>query len=250
MNAALLDPMRGLGYTFAATGRHAAAAALLDRALLVSRRNHGLFDISQQSVLRQLATSLTKLGRAPEAERHMNYLLRVAEQTYGAGSPQLAPTLCLVGDWYSDVAEFDQARAQYRTAIDLVTKKLGRSHLAAVEPLQGLARTYTQELYYSTLGIRTSRERVPTDADGASNEHQAMNPRYLDSEGEKALERALKIIESQSHAAARNLHRDVDPTRRLASDQATEGSRAAALPARRSAPRRGRRSTNRRISSR
>jgi hypothetical protein len=197
MNAALLDPMRGLGYTFAATGRHAAAAALLDRALLVSRRNHGLFDISQQSVLRQLATSLTKLGRAPEAERHMNYLLRVAEQTYGAGSPQLAPTLCLVGDWYSDVAEFDQARAQYRTAIDLVTKKLGRSHLAAVEPLQGLARTYTQELYYSTLGIRTSRERVPTDADGASNENQAMNPRYLDSEGEKALERALKIIESQ-----------------------------------------------------
>ena len=80
MNAALLDPMRGLGYTFAATGRHAAAAALLDRALLVSRRNHGLFDISQQGVLRQLATSLTKLGRAPEAERHMNYLLRVAEQ--------------------------------------------------------------------------------------------------------------------------------------------------------------------------
>ena len=197
MNAALLDPLRGLGYTFAATGRHAEAAVLLDRALLVSRRNYGLFDIGQQAVLRQLANSLTRLGRAPEAERHMNYLLRVAERTYGGDSPQMAPTLCLVADWYSDVGEFDQARALYRTAIELVNKKLGRSHIAAVEPLRGLARTFTQELYYSTLGIRTSRERVPTDADGASNERQAMNPRYLDTDGEKALERALKIIESQ-----------------------------------------------------
>jgi tetratricopeptide (TPR) repeat protein len=198
MNAALLDPLRGLGYTFAATGRHAEAAVLLDRALLVSRRNYGLFDIGQQAVLRQLANSLTRLGRAPEAERHMNYLLRVAERTYGADSPQLVPTLCLVADWYSDVGEFDLARAHYRAATALVNKKLGRSHIAAVEPLRGLARTFTQELYYSTLGIRTSRERVPTDADGTSNEHQAMNPRYLDTEGEKALERALKIIESQA----------------------------------------------------
>jgi TonB family protein len=197
MNAALLDPLRGLGYTFAATGRHAEAAVLLDRALLISRRNYGLFDIGQQGVLRQLASSLTKLGRAPEAERHMNYLVRVAERTYGADNPQVAPTLCLVGDWYADVGEFDRAREQYRDALELVTRKLGRSHLALVEPLRGLARTYTQELYYSTLGIRTSRERVPTDADGTSNEHQAINPRYLDSDGEKALERALKIIESQ-----------------------------------------------------
>jgi TonB family protein len=197
MNAALLDPLRGLGYTLAATGRHTDAAVLLDRALLISRRNYGLFDIGQQGVLRQLASSLTKLGRAPEAERHMNYLLRVAERTYGADNPHLAPTLCLVGDWYADVGEFDHARAHYRTAVELVSRKLGRSHLAAVEPLRGLARTYTQELYYSTLGIRTSRERVPTDADGASNENQAMNPRYLDSDGEKALERALKIVESQ-----------------------------------------------------
>ena len=205
MNAKLLDPLRGLGYTFAASGRHAAAIPVLDRALIVSRRNFGLFDSGQQGVLRQLAVSLTKLGRAPEAERHMTYLLRIGERAYGRDDPQLTPILCQIGSWYSDVGNFGPAREQFRTAIEIVTRKLGRSHLAAVEPLRGLARTYTQELLYSTLGIRTNREKVPTDADGSSNEHKAQNPRYIDPDGEKALERALEIIESQP-APPRDVH--------------------------------------------
>ncbi|MGH8176655.1 MAG: tetratricopeptide repeat protein [Steroidobacter sp.] len=197
MSADLLDPLRGLGYTFAASGRHAEAVPMLDRALIVSHRNYGLFDVGQQGVLRQLAASLTKLGRAAEAERHMNYMLRVGQQTHGAKDPKLAPVIGLVAEWYADTGNFASARELYRDALDIVARKLGRSNLAMVEPLRGLARTYTQELFYSTLGLRTGRERTPTSADGVSNEYKALNPRYLDSDGEKALERALKIIEAQ-----------------------------------------------------
>ena len=53
--------------------------------------------------------------------------------------------------------------------------------------LRGLATTYTQELYFSTLGLRTQTlERQPTSADGTSNQYKELNPRYLASEGEKA----------------------------------------------------------------
>lgn len=197
ISANLLNPLRGLGYTLAASGRHKEATPLLESALIVAHRNYGLFDTGQQGLLRQLATSLTKLGRADEAERHMNYMLRVAEQAYGQNDSRLVPTLCVIGEWYSDTGNLVPARDSYRNALEIVSRKLGKSHLAAVEPLRGLARTYTQELLYSSLGIQTVRERIPADADGTSNERKTMNPRHLDSEGEKALERALKIIEAQ-----------------------------------------------------
>ncbi|MGH8185577.1 MAG: TonB family protein, partial [Steroidobacteraceae bacterium] len=193
----LLDPLRGLGYTLAASGRHREAIAPLDRALMIARRGHGLFDSSQQGVLRQLASSLTKTGRSAEAERHINYLMQIAERTYGRTDPRQVPVLCFAGDWYADTGNFMTARAIYRHAIEVVEGKLGSNDPTAVEPLRAIARSYTQELYFSTLGIKTqSRERTPTDADGTSNESKGINPRYLSSDGEKALERALKILEA------------------------------------------------------
>jgi TonB family protein len=194
----LLDPLRGLGYTLAASGKHAQAVAPLDRALLITRRSFGLFDSGQQNVLRQLVDSLVKTGRATDAERHVNYLLQIGERAYGRRDPRQVPLLCFAAGWHADIGNFSTARLIYRHAIDIVDKKLGPNDAAAVEPLRALAQSYKQELHYSTLGLKTQgRERLPTDADGTSNEYKPINPRYLSSDGEKALERALKILESQ-----------------------------------------------------
>jgi tetratricopeptide (TPR) repeat protein len=198
----LIDPLRGLGYALAAGGRHADAVAPLERALLIDRRSYGLYDIGQQNVLKQLATSLLKLGRPADGERHVTYLIQLGERVYGKRDPRQVPILGFVADWYGDRGDFVAARAIHRHSIGLVEQKLGPNDPAAVEALRALASTYTQELYYSTLGIRTqSRERLPTDADGSSNESRPINPRYLSSDGEKALERALKILEAQPPSA-------------------------------------------------
>ena len=198
----LLDPLRGLGYTMAASGRHKEAVVPLERALLIDRRSFGLYDINQQSVLRQLAESLFKLGRTADAEKHVTYLQQLAERVYGRRDPRQVPILCYVAGWYADTGDFISARALYRKAIALVDQKLGPNDPGAVEPLRQLAGTYTKELLFSTLGIRTvSRERLPTDATGVSNEGKQINPRYLGAEGEKALERALRILEAQPPSA-------------------------------------------------
>lgn len=205
MSVNLLDPLRGLGYTLAAAGRHEEAIPPLDRALLIARRSYGLFDIGQQGILRQLASSLTKSGRAAEAERHVNYLLRVGERTYGRRDPRLVPLLCVIGDWYADTGNFQPARANYRAALDLVEKKLGPNDVAAVEPLRAMARSYTQELFYSSLGLKIpSHDRLATEVD-TGNEYRALNPRYLSSDGEKALERALSILQSHPQASRATL---------------------------------------------
>ncbi len=200
MSGALLEPLRGLGYTLAQSGRHEEAVEPLERALRIAHRQLGLFDIGQQGLLRQLAKSLSTLGRVEDAEQHMSYLERVAVQTYGADDPRVSPVLCIVGQWRSEVGRFETARDTYRRALQIIERKLGKSHLAAIEPLRGIASTYTQELYYSTLGLPVARERAATDAAGRSKPTEPLHPRHLPSEGEKALERALKIAESQTDA--------------------------------------------------
>jgi len=198
----LLDPLRGLGYTLAASGRHKEAVPPLERALLIDRRSYGLFDIGQQNVLRQLAESLFKTGRAGDAERHVTYLVQLGERVYGRRDPRQVPILSFAAAWHADIGDFITARVVYRHAISLVEQKLGPNDPAVVDPLRALAGTYTQELYYSTLGLRTqSRERMPTDADGSSNDSRQINPRYLNTEGEKALERAVKNLEAQPPSA-------------------------------------------------
>jgi TonB family protein len=197
----LLDPLRGLGYTLAAAGRHDEAVPQLERAVLIDRRSYGLYDIGQQSILRQLAESLSKLGRVDEAERHIMYLVQLAERVYGRRDPRQVPILCFVGGWRADAGDFVGARAIYRHALALVDQKLGPKDPAAVEPLRALAESYTQEVYYSTLGIKTQGPRMPTDATGDSNESKPLNPRYLGNEGADVLERAMAILEAQPPSA-------------------------------------------------
>ena len=198
----LLDPLRGLGYTFAAAERHKEAIPPLERALLIDRRSYGLYDLAQQKVLRQLAESLVKVGRADDAQRHVAYLVQLGDRVYGKRDPRQVPILCFAAGWYGDLGDFISARAIYRTAIELVENKLGPNDMATVEPLRGLASTYTQELYFSTLGLRTQTlDRTPTSADGNANLQRELNPRFLGTEGEKALERAVKVLDAQPPSA-------------------------------------------------
>jgi TonB family protein len=198
----LLDPLRGLGYTLAARDRHQEAIPPLERALLIDRRSYGLYDMAQQKVLRQLAESLLKVGRPADAARHVAYLMQLGDRVYGKRDPRQVPILCFAASWHADLGDFIAAREIYRHAVDIVDQKLGPNDPAAVEPLRLLAGTYTQELYFSTLGIRTQTiERQPTSADGSSNQQKEINPRYLSSEGEKALDRAVRILEAQPPSA-------------------------------------------------
>lgn len=192
----LVEPLRGLGYTLAAEGRHAQAVPYMGRALILSRRNAGLFDISQQGLLRQLGASLATLGQPAEAERHMLYLLRVGEHAYGADDPRMAPLHCMVGEWYARLGQMDVARQNFRTALGIVERKLGPNHIASVEPLRALAQSYPREVLLSHYGIVSRTERLPGNVDSSSGDGEPLNPRFLNPDGERALTRALKILEA------------------------------------------------------
>lgn len=196
----LLEPLRGMGYTLAYAEKHEQAVPFMERALLVSRRTHGLFNINQQGLLRQLAMSLARLGMYVEAEQQMQYLVRVGQQTYGAKDPRMAGVYDVLGDFYMQAGLVGAARDAYRDAIEVVEKKLGRNDLATVLPLRAYADSYRRELLLSLYGIRSPSDRQAA-VEHMQPDGKAINPRYLSGDGERALERAIKILDGNSTRA-------------------------------------------------
>jgi hypothetical protein len=93
-----------------------------------------------------------------------------------------------------EVGLVEPARQLYRQGVTLASRKLGADHVAVVEPLLALAQSFPKEVMLSHLGIVTRTEKLPTPETTAIAE--PMNPRYLSGEGERALLRALKVLES------------------------------------------------------
>src|SRR5688500_15967249 len=114
-----------MGFTLAASGKHDVAIPYMERALLASRRTHGLFNFNQQTLLRQLAATHSKLGNYASAEQQMQYLLRVGEHTYGASDPRMASVHGIVGDFYMQAGLVGVGRESYREGLRIVEKKLG-----------------------------------------------------------------------------------------------------------------------------
>ncbi len=191
----LIDPLRGLGYTLALLNRHQEAVPYMERALLLSHRTHGLFDLGQLGLLRQLAVSLGQTGRLVEGAKQMLYLQRVGESAYGAADPRMAPVLCVIGDWYIDTGNFLLGRERYRDAMEIVERKLGKKDPALVQPLRATARSYVQEVYFATQGYLPFQNRLLLDPQAA--EPKGVNPKYMSSDGEKALQRAITILEAR-----------------------------------------------------
>jgi tetratricopeptide (TPR) repeat protein len=197
-----LDPLRGLGFTLASGGRHQEALPYLDRALLISHRTHGLFHIEQQAILRQLASSLTLSGQPLVAERHVRYMLQVGQHAYGEDDPRLVPLMCAVGDWHAEVGNFDDARRLYRDGARLIEDKLGKNDIAIVRPLRRLAASFTQELAFEANGFIDPHEAAELGlSGGAPSQHNPRNPRYIDTEGQRALLRSLAILKSNPDAS-------------------------------------------------
>lgn len=190
-----LMPLQGLGFTFAAGNRHEEAIPYLDRALLISHRTHGLFHEGQQPILKQLANSLTHTGQPLVAERHVKYMLQVGERAYGQDDPKIVPLMCQVGDWHAEVGSFDTARRHYRDAIRLVEDKLGKKDVALVLPLRRLAASFPKELDFRAKGFIDPHTARSLEAPPMLPRRE--NPRYLSREGQRALLRALEVLEAQ-----------------------------------------------------
>jgi tetratricopeptide (TPR) repeat protein len=207
-NARLIDPLTNLGVLYARSQRHDEAVAYLERALILSRRNAGLYDPQQSDILRQLVESYTTLGAVLDAQRQIEYLRTIAEREYGADDVRTVPTLCEVADWYSRVGDGNSARILYRRAIAIVESKRSKESLELVRPLQGLARSYVRDLFVPRSSDGRRESASPTFGPSSPMfpeedlDPRTPGPQTLGSEGEAALRRAVEILEKTPQSTA------------------------------------------------
>lgn len=211
----VLAPLAGLGTTFARASHHHDAIPLLQRAVAITRAQFGMFDMRQQDLLEALAGSLTALDRQPEAQDLLTYRVRVAEKTYGEGSPKVIPWLCDLGDWFADTGKTPEALMTFQVALNIVGTTDSLNAPIIVEPLRGIARTYMLQPSYPdewrkprwpALGCGIDYAVVPPEclnrAALDSKGNFVIEPRKLKREGEEALQRALRILDSDPGSAA------------------------------------------------
>ena len=210
----VLAPLTGLGDTFARAGHHEDAIPLLQRAVAITRAQFGMFDLRQQDVLETLAGSLTALNRQSEAQDFMMYRVRAAEKTYGEGSPKVIPWLCDLGNWFADIGKTPEARMTFQVALNIVGTTDALNAPIIVEPLRGIARAHMlrpsypdawRQDPYPTLGCGRLYAVLPPECVTARMSAAGklfIEPRTLNQEGEDALQRALRILESDPGTAA------------------------------------------------
>ncbi len=137
----LVEPLTELGLMRLIPEDGEEAELLLLRAKDITHRNAGIFNVEQDSLLKELTNVYMSQGRVAQAKRQQRLKLRAAEETYG-DSPQLVSALHDYAKWAAKAGDFPQVRYALDRAIDIQEKAFGPNHLGLVETLRLRARLY------------------------------------------------------------------------------------------------------------
>ena len=196
----LVVPLAGLGAVYAAQDQHEVAAELFDRALAVSRRADGLFNLQQLPLIAQAADSRYAINDFGGSERERMYALKVAEQNYGYGDERTIPPLLDLAVFYEGLREYIAARMMYLRARDVAMQKGGYS-APAVKALVGIARTHRMQYTMDPETLdsqQPARDEVTGEMVGKVYRESRVPPPAADRSGLKSAQVALELLRSTS----------------------------------------------------
>jgi tetratricopeptide (TPR) repeat protein len=193
----LVVPLAGLGAVFAAQEQYPAAAELYERALAVSRRADGLFNLQQLPLIKLAADTKYAISDYGGAEQEYMYALKIAEQNYGYGDVRTIPPLLELGNFYEGLREFIAARMMYMRARDAALAANPGYSPEAVQALTGIARCH--RLQYTmdpeTLDSQQpARDEVTGEMVGKVHRESRVPPPAADRTGLKAVQQALELM--------------------------------------------------------
>ena len=195
----LVVPLAGLGAVYAAKDEHQVAAELFDRALAVSRRSDGLFNLEQLPLIEQAADSRYAMSDFGGAEREHLYALKIAEQNYGFGDERTLPLLIDLASFYESLREFIASRMMYMRARDIAMKKDGFNPLA-IKALNGIARSYRLQYTMDPETLESqqqTRDEITGETIGKTYKESSRELLSTsDRSGLKAAQAALELLRS------------------------------------------------------
>jgi tetratricopeptide (TPR) repeat protein len=210
----MIAPLAGLGAVYAALDQHALAVMHLDRALAVSRRSEGLFNLAQLPMIEKAANSRFVLGDYGGVQRDYFYALRIAEQNYGFDDPRTLPAAMKLASFYESLKEFAAARGLYLRVLNISMKESSGFNPLTVKSLIAISRTHRMQymLEPATLeGQSQDRGQATGEVPGHTTRDPWVPVLGVDRDGLKSVEQALELLRASS-----------DPPRPLLAETLTE----------------------------
>lgn len=206
----LISPLAGLGAVYAANGQPARAADALDRAIAISRRASGLFNLQQLDLVEALIEAYDQLGNLEGIDRERRYALQIVQQAYGADDPRTVPSMARLAEWYERMGQFAVARLYWDMAAQISSQEDEGRNEATINALIGIARTHRLQYVYDPTSLTLppiiidptsgnvepvdERQRVRRISYGVERA-QGIKP---DEVGERAALKAIEILDSTS----------------------------------------------------
>ena len=196
----LISPLAGLGAVYAATDQPARAADALHRAIAISRRANGLFNVEQLELLEALIESYAALGNAEGIDQERRYALQIVQQAYGYDDPRTLPPLVRLADWFERTDRFQLARLQWARSVEIGYREGGGRNAATINGLLGIARCYRLQ-YVRDPESMTGPAEVIDPVTGRVQGAPYLTPERisairLNPEGERSALQALEILDS------------------------------------------------------
>ncbi len=193
----LIVPLAGLGAVQAAVDRRGIAAGFYARALAVSRRSEGLFNVAQLPLVEQAADNLQALRDYAGAELERRYILRIAEQNYGYGDPRTLPALQQLADFYERLHEYVAARTMYLRIRDVTMQESGGYNPDSIRALLGIARTHRMQFTQDPTmveGQQAARDDITGEVLAGWQQESRPQAISADRTGLKAVRTALELL--------------------------------------------------------
>ncbi len=192
----LITPLAGLGATYAAKDQHARAIEYLRRAIVVSRRAEGLFNLSQLELMERLVASFAAIKDPLGVLAERLYALKIAEQNFGVNDSRTLPAVTQLAELYESMTEYPFARAKYVQMQRIGLQEGDQSNLIIVTALLGIARNHRLQFTHDPHSLlEKALYRDPATGQFAPilSLEPIQSPRP-DRQGRKALVEALALL--------------------------------------------------------
>tara|TARA_Y100000996_G_scaffold98331_1_gene70694 strand:+ start:3015 stop:4448 length:1434 start_codon:yes stop_codon:yes gene_type:complete len=153
-------PLVGLGVAYHGLGDYPQALGILEEARSINRRNFGLLNEEQITILDHMSNSLIRMGLYEDAERQKLAGLDIMERMHGPDSVEVIPALYKHARWLRGSSRFDDARAYYVRAMNIIRATDGPESALLAEPLRAIGNSYRAQRIPAGSGISALRRAL------------------------------------------------------------------------------------------
>ena len=182
----LIEPLQEVGNTYRATARGEDALDTLRRAQHLTHRKDGVMTIEQEEILDGITEAYLAMGMYEEANMEQILSLRTYEHTFGKDDARIIPAIHKLARFEMRIGQYRYARELYERSLYLMEQNYEDNDIRMLEPLEGIALTRRSPYR----GVR----RLGDPGPGVS---QARLLNAHRSQGTRALERSLEIVDSR-----------------------------------------------------